>query len=66
MYAGESGDLKHGIYGENGYTTVEYDVNGQVSKVYRYLPPADGPTGGVRDIQTYIWAGEYLKSGVVG
>lgn len=64
MFSGESGELKHGIYGQNGYTTVEY--NGEVlSKVYRYLPPSDGPGGGIRDIQTYTWAGEYLKRGEV-
>ena len=64
VFSGESGELKHGIYGENGYTTVEYDGD-LVSKVYRYLPPSDGPAGGVRDIQEYIWSGEYLKSGAV-
>jgi len=63
-YSGESGDLIHGIYGENGYTTVEY--SGEiVSKVYRYLPPPNGPEGGIRDILTYTWSGEYLKRGEV-
>ena len=64
VYSGESGDMKHGIYGENGYTTVEYSGE-LVSKVYRYLPPSDGAAGGIRDTQTYTWSGEYLKSGVV-
>jgi hypothetical protein len=65
VFSGESGELKHGIYGENGYTTVEY-AGEIVSKVYRYLPPPDGPDGGIRDVISYIWSGEYLKSGVVG
>lgn len=64
VYSGASGELKHGIYGGNGYTTVEY--SGEiVSKVYRYLPPADGSEGGIRDIVTYTWAGEYLVGGDV-
>lgn len=64
VFSGESGELKHGIYGQNGYTTVEY--SGEImSKVYRYLPPADGSAGGIRNIQTYTWSGEYVKSGVV-
>ena len=54
VFSGASGELKHGIYGGNGYTTVEY--SGEiVSKVYRYLPPADGPDGGIRDVITYTW-----------
>jgi len=64
VYSGESGDLIHGIYGVNGYTTVEY--SGEiVSKVYRYLPPSDTTAGGIRDVITYTWDGEYLKKGVI-
>ena len=64
VFSGASGDLKHSIYAGAGYTTVEY--SGEIiSKVYRYLPPADGPAGGIRDIITYAWSGEYLVSGVV-
>lgn len=64
VMSGESGELKHSIYAGTGYTTVEY--SGEiVSKVYRYLPPADGAEGGIRDIITYAWSGEYLISGVV-
>ena len=64
VYSGASGDLRHSIYAGTGYTTVEY--SGEiVSKVYRYLPPADGPTGGIRDVMTFAWSGEYLVSGVV-
>lgn len=65
IFSGESGNLLHGIYGSNGITWVEY--SGEiVSKVYRYLPPSDGPDGGIRDIITYTWVGEYLKRGEVG
>ena len=64
VFSGESGELIHGIYGGNGYTTVIY--SGEiVSKVCRYLPPADGPDGGVRNIMTFSWSGEYLKGGTV-
>lgn len=64
VFSGESGELKHSIYAGTGYTTVEY--SGEiVSKVYRYLPPADGPEGGIRDVMTYSWSGEYLIRGDV-
>jgi len=64
VYSGETGELVHGIYGGNGYTTVQY-TGELVSKVYRFLPPADGPAGGVRDVMTLNWAGEYLVGGDV-
>lgn len=64
VFSGASGDLKHSIYAGTGYTTVEY--SGEViSRVYRYLPPADGPAGGIRDIITYAWTGEYLTGGTL-
>jgi len=64
VFSGESGELKHSIYAGTGYTTVEY-AGETVSKVYRYLPPADGPEGGIRDVITYSWSGEYLVGGDV-
>jgi hypothetical protein len=64
VLSGESGELVHSIYAGTGYTTVEY--SGEIiSKVYRYLPPGDGPGGGIRDVITYTWSGEYLKRGDV-
>ena len=64
VFSGASGELKHSIYAGTGYTTVEY--SGEiVSKVYRYLPPADGPEGGIRDVMTYSWSGEYLRGGTL-
>jgi hypothetical protein len=64
VFSGASGDLKHSIYAGTGYTTVEY--SGEViSRVYRYLPPADGPEGGIRDVLTLNWSGEYIKGGDV-
>jgi hypothetical protein len=64
VFSGESGELVHSIYAGTGYTTVEY--SGEIiSKVYRYLPPADGPEGGIRDVITYTWSGEYLVGGDV-
>lgn len=62
VLSGESGELRHGIYAGTGYTTMEY--NGEVlSKVYRYLPPAGTHEGGIRDVISFTWAGEYLKGG---
>jgi len=64
VFSGESGELIHSIYAGTGYTTVEY--SGEIiSKVYRYLPPADGPEGGIRDVLTLNWSGEYIKGGDV-
>ena len=65
VFSGESGELIHGIYAGTGYTTVAYDANGQVSKIHRYLPPADTTAGGIRDTLTRNWVGEYLKNGVM-
>ena len=64
VFSGEVGELVHSIYAGTGYTTVIY--SGEIiSKVYRYLPPADGPGGGIRDVITYTWVGEYLVGGGV-
>jgi hypothetical protein len=64
VYSGAVGDLVHGLYAGTGFTTIEYDDE-IISKVYRYLPPPDGPAGGIRDTITYTWDGEYLVKGVV-
>ena len=64
VFSGEVGELVHSIYAGTGYTTVIY--SGEIiSKVYRYLPPGDGPDGGIRDVITYHWSGEYLKGGAL-
>jgi hypothetical protein len=64
VYSGASGDVAHGIYGSHAHTTILYDGE-IISKVYRYLPPADGHEGGIREVQSYSWAGEYLVGGEV-
>ena len=64
VFSGESGELIHGIYAGTGYTTVLYEGE-LITKVCRYLPPADGPEGGIRDVMTYSWSGEYLVGGDV-
>lgn len=64
VFSGANGDLKHGVYG-NGHTKFEYSGE-TINKVYKYLPPADGPDGGIRDIITYSWSGDFLVKGVVG
>ncbi|MGS0765905.1 hypothetical protein [Syntrophomonas curvata] len=64
VYSGESGELIHCIYAGTGYTTILY--SGEIiSKVYRYLPPSDEPDGGIRDVITFAWFGEYLKGGMM-
>jgi hypothetical protein len=64
VYNGETGNLLHGIYGYNAVTWLIWDGD-LISKAYRYLPPASGFSGGVRQIKTYQWSGEILKRGVV-
>lgn len=34
--------LRHGIYGGNAKTTVNYDGNGNITEIWRWLPAADG------------------------
>ena len=64
VFSGVAGELIHSIYAGTGYTTVIYSSE-IISKVYRYLPPGDGPDGGIRDVITYTWTGEYLTGGDV-
>lgn len=64
VLSGESGELIHSIYAGTGYTTVIY-AGEIISKVYRYLPPADTHEGGIRDVLTLNWSGEYIKGGDV-
>lgn len=66
VYAGDDGDLIHGIYDASGYTTCVYgDVDGipQISEVYRYLPPSDGSAGGIRDKITIAYSNGKIKGG---
>ena len=64
VYSGNSGDIRHCIFGTNGYATYAY--NGELmEKIYRYLPPSDGAAGGIRNILTMTWSGEYLTTGTV-
>lgn len=63
-FDGDSGNIKHGIYGTNGVTWLEYS-NDILSKIYRYIPPINGYDGGVRNVLTITMSGEYLKRGVL-
>ncbi|MTV50763.1 hypothetical protein GJ688_17670 [Heliobacillus mobilis] len=62
VFSGETGELKHGLYG-SGFTTMEYNSD-QLTKVYRYLPPLGITAGGIRDVLTYTWSNDYLKRAV--
>lgn len=64
VYNGETGNLLHGIYGCNAITWLEWEGD-LILRACRYLPPASGYSGGVRQIKTYQWSGEILKRGVV-
>lgn len=61
--SGAGGDLFHGLYGP-GHTTLIYQGD-ELTRIYRYLPPADGPDGGIRDVMTLIWDGDLLTKGEV-
>lgn len=63
VLSGMDGNVRHGIYGSNGYTTLLFNAAGDIEKVCRYLPPADGPDGGIRDVLTYTWADGKIKGG---
>lgn len=64
VYTGNTGDLIHGLYGSNLQETYIYSGE-DLDKIYRYLPPADGAAGGIRDIITITFDGEYLTDGTV-
>lgn len=64
VYAGNTGELVHGIFGTNLHETYVYN-GGELDKVYRYLPPSDGAAGGIRDIITITFDGDYLTGGAV-
>lgn len=34
--------LRHGIYGDNGKTLINYDGNGLITEIWRWLPASDG------------------------
>lgn len=56
VYSGVPGMPRHIIEGGAALTTVEYS-SGLPSKIYQYIPPSDGPEGGVRDIITLTYSG---------
>jgi len=56
-------DIMHTITGENAIATYEYDIDGLVEKIYRYIPSEDGSAGGIRSILTMQMSGEYIMGG---
>jgi hypothetical protein len=63
VYSGVSGLPRHVIEGENALTTIDY-TDGLPSKLYSYIPPADGPAGGVRDVLNITYSGGLPVKGV--
>jgi hypothetical protein len=49
VFSGASGTPRHTIEGQNAVTSITYNAEGMPEKIYQYIPPADGPVGGVRD-----------------
>lgn len=56
-------DAIHCIISDTAYATYEYDTDGMVTKSYRYIPPEDGPDGGVRSVLTFTISGDYFMGG---
>lgn len=64
VYSGVSGLVLHEIYGVNGCVTVTYS-DGVPQKQYYYIPPADGPDGGIRSIMTLNYSSGLIVGGDV-
>lgn len=64
VYSGNSGELVHGIYGTNMIETYIY-TGEDLTTIWRYCPPSDGAAGGIRDIITITFDGDYLTDGTV-
>jgi len=63
-FSGNTGDIIHCIEGTNLVETYIYSGE-YIESIYRYLPPSDGSAGGIRDIITLTFDGDYLTSGEV-
>ncbi len=64
VYSGNTGDLIHGVYGTNLVETYIY-AGEDLTTIWRYCPPSDGATGGIRDIIDITFDGDYLTDGAV-
>ena len=62
VYSGNSGDIIHGIYGTNLVETYIY-TGEDLTTIWRYCPPPDGAVGGIRDIISLVYDGDYLTAG---
>ncbi len=62
VYSGASGDYVHAIDNVGGHATLVYSGE-NISAIYDYLPTADGPGGGIRDITTLVYSGDYILGG---
>jgi hypothetical protein len=63
VYSGVSGDYKHALDNVGGHCTLVY-AGEDISAIYNYLPTEDGPEGGIRDITTLVYSGDYILGGV--
>lgn len=63
-YRGAGGDVIHCIEGGNKVETYVYSGD-YIEKIYRYLPPADGAAGGVRQLMSLTFDGDYIAKAEV-
>lgn len=64
VYTGNSGNVVHGIYGTNMQETYLY-TGYDLTTLFRYLPPASGAAGGIRDTLTFTYTDNILTDGSV-
>lgn len=67
VFSGTDGKLRHSIYAETAYTTIEYETTGfkRMSAIYRYIPAPDTPANGVRDVLIYTWGTSKITKGEI-
>ncbi len=65
VYSGRTGEMVHTLYDGGGHETYEY-TGDDLTRVYYWLPPSDdSTTGGIRDIETLTYDGEYYDKSEV-
>lgn len=62
VYSGKTGLPYHVIEGGNSLTTITYS-DGLPQRIFQYIPPADGPAGGIRDAMMLGYVSGVLERG---
>lgn len=62
VYSGVDGDYLHAMDTVGGHTTLTY-YGEDIDTMYTYLPCEDSPVGGIRDMVTLLYSGDYIIGG---